>query len=91
MRNSLLAALSHYLRTPLTALVGPAETLSLDLSNRRVTKNGADVHLTQIEFRLLGVLLSYPDKVLTHRQLLRDVGGPLHAEHSHYLRIYMGH
>jgi two-component system KDP operon response regulator KdpE len=65
--------------------------VTVDLANRRVTKNGADVHLTQIEFRLLGVLLSYPDKVLTHRQLLRDVWGPSHVEHSHYLRIYMGH
>ena len=63
----------------------------VDLANRRVTKSGADVHLTQIEFRLLSVLLSHPEKVLTHRQLLRDVWGPSHVEHGHYLRIYMGH
>jgi two-component system KDP operon response regulator KdpE len=63
----------------------------VDLANRRVTKSGADVHLTQIEFRLLSVLMSYPEKVLTHRQLLREVWGPSHVEHSHYLRIYMGH
>ena len=49
------------------------------------------IHLTQIEFRLHAVLLSHPGKVLTHRQLLRDVWGPAYVERSHYLRIYMGH
>lgn len=63
----------------------------VDLANRRVSKGGQDVRLTQIEFRLLGVLLGHPGKVLTHRQLLREVWGPPNAEHSHYLRIYMGH
>lgn len=63
----------------------------VDLANRRITKAGAEVHLTQIEFRLLAVLLSYPGKVLTHRHLLREVWGPSYVEHSHYLRIYMGH
>ena len=65
--------------------------VSVDLSNRRVTRNGADIHLTQIEFRLLAALLAHPGKVLTHRQLLRDVWGPTFVEHNHYLRIYMGH
>lgn len=63
----------------------------VDLTNRQVTKAGAKVHLTQIEFRLLAVLLSHPEKVLTHRHLLREVWGPPYVEHSHYLRIYMGH
>jgi two-component system KDP operon response regulator KdpE len=63
----------------------------VDLANRRVSKSGRDIHLTQIEFRLLAVLLSHPGKVLTHRHLLREVWGPPYVEHSHYLRIYMGH
>lgn len=63
----------------------------VDLANRRVTKAGQETHLTQIEFRLLAVLLSHPGKVLTHRHLLREVWGPPYVEHSHYLRIYMGH
>ena len=63
----------------------------VDLANRRVTKGGADVHLTQIEFRLLTNLLGHPGQVLTHRQLLREVWGPSYVQHSHYLRIYMGH
>ncbi len=63
----------------------------VDLANRQVSKSGQEVHLTQIEFRLLTVLLRHPGKVLTHRQLLREVWGPAYIEHSHYLRIYMGH
>jgi len=63
----------------------------VDLANRQVSKGDQGVHLTQIEFRLLAVLLSHPGKVLTHRQLLRDVWGPAYVERSHYLRIYMGH
>jgi two-component system KDP operon response regulator KdpE len=63
----------------------------VDLANRRVMRDGADVHLTQIEFRLLAALLAHPGKVLTHRQLLRDVWGPSYVEHNHYVRIYMGH
>jgi two-component system KDP operon response regulator KdpE len=35
--------------------------------------------------------LRHSGKVLTHRQLLHDVWGPSHIEHSHYLRIYLGH
>lgn len=63
----------------------------VDLANRQVSRGGQAVHLTQIEFRLLAVLLSHPGKVLTHRHLLREVWGPAYVEHSHYLRIYMGH
>lgn len=65
--------------------------VSVDLAARRIIKNGTEVHLTQREYRLLVTLLSHPGKVLTHRQLLRDVWGPSYVDHSHYLRIYMGH
>jgi len=63
--------------------------VSVDLVHRRVTRDGADVHLTQTEFRLLSALLGHPGKVLTQRHLLREVWGPAAVEHSHYLRIYM--
>ncbi len=58
---------------------------------RRVRRNGLEVHLTPIEYRLLTVLITHVGRVLTHRQLLREVWGPSHAGQSHYLRIYMGH
>jgi len=64
--------------------------VSVDFSKRRVQKAGAVVHLTPIEYRLLGVLIASPGRVLTHRSLLREVWGPSHSEHTHYLRVYMG-
>lgn len=63
----------------------------VDLANRIVEKSGQVVHLTPIEYRLLAVLVGNAGKVLTHRQILREVWGPSHVESSHYLRIYMGH
>ena len=65
--------------------------VSIDLVSRRITRGDEEIHLTPIEFRLLGELLAHPDKVLTHRQLLLAVWGPTFVEHNHYLRIYMGH
>ena len=56
-----------------------------------VHRAGAEVHLTPLEYRLLTVLVANVGRVITHKQLLRDVWGPTHADQSHYLRIYMGH
>lgn len=63
----------------------------VDLAARHITRNDAEIHLTPIEFRLLATLLNNEGKVLTQRQLLNQVWGPNAVEHSHYLRIYMGH
>lgn len=65
--------------------------IQADLSKRVVTRGGEPVHLTQIEYRLLALLLANPGKVLTHRHLLREVWGPSFVESNHYLRIYVGH
>ncbi|MDB5807941.1 MAG: DNA-binding response regulator [Betaproteobacteria bacterium] len=62
----------------------------VDIGQRRVYRDGEEVHLTPIEFRLLATLVKHAGKVLTHRQLLLDVWGPAYVEHNHYLRIYMG-
>jgi len=58
---------------------------------RVVRRAGVEVHLTPLEYRLLAVLVANVGRVITHKQLLRDVWGPTHADQSHYLRIYMGH
>ena len=63
--------------------------LKVDLPHRRVYRDGNEVHLTPIEYRLLTTLVKHAGKVLTHRQLLKEVWGPGHVERSHYLRIYM--
>ncbi len=65
--------------------------VEVDRQARIVRRAGAEVHLTPIEYRLLSVLMANAGRVLTHRQLLREVWGPSHADQSHYLRIYMGH
>lgn len=63
----------------------------IDLSLRTVHKGGAAVHLTPIEYRILSLLIANAGKVLTHRQILREVWGPSHSEDGHYVRVYMGH
>ncbi len=65
--------------------------VKVDLSLRSVHKGGAVIHLTPIEYRLLCLLIANSGKVLTHRQILREVWGPSHAEDDHYVRVYMGH
>lgn len=65
--------------------------VEVDRQARLVRRAGVEVHLTPIEYRLLGVLMANAGRVLTHRQLLREVWGPSHVDQSHYLRVYMGH
>ena len=63
-----------------------------DLAYRRhVAVGGAEVKLTPIEYKLLATLVRHAGKVLTHRQLLREVWGPSHDDQAHYVRVYMGH
>ena len=58
---------------------------------RIVRRAGAEVHLTPIEYRLLAFLIANVGRVITHKQILRNVWGPSHSEQNHYLRIYIGH
>ena len=79
-------------RTRLAGGEGPLVSfgeIGVDLARRQVTRGGAAVHLTPIEYRLLALLLANAGRVMTHRQLLREVWGPSHAEDTHYLRVYM--
>ncbi|MBH2019638.1 two-component system response regulator KdpE [Polaromonas sp.] len=100
--GELLARVRANLRRPRAAALdgSPAEDadpvfrfgqVEVDRQARLVRRAGAEVHLTPIEYRLLSVLMANAGRVLTHRQLLREVWGPSHAGQSHYLRIYMGH
>jgi two-component system, OmpR family, KDP operon response regulator KdpE len=61
----------------------------VDLATYEVTRAGLPVHLTPIEFRLLAALIRGHGKVLTYRQLLREVWGPGYADRPHYVRVYM--
>jgi two-component system KDP operon response regulator KdpE len=61
----------------------------VELGRRQVFVADKEIHLTQIEYKLLTTLVRHAGKVVTHRQLLKEVWGPLHVEESHYLRVYM--
>jgi two-component system KDP operon response regulator KdpE len=63
--------------------------LKLDLARREVTRDGQLLKLTPIEYRLLTLLVRNAGKVMTHRQILKEVWGPGHTEQTHYLRVYM--
>jgi two-component system KDP operon response regulator KdpE len=63
--------------------------LQVDLSKRQVRVGDREVHLTPIEYKLIATLVHYSGKVVTHRQLLKEVWGPAYAEESQYLRVYM--
>ncbi len=61
----------------------------VDLARRIVHRAGVEVHLTPHEYKLLLTLIQNAGKVVTHRQLLREVWGPS-VQQTHYLRVYMG-
>ncbi len=63
--------------------------LRVDQMRRQVFVEGKEIHLTPIEYRLLTTLVRHAGKVLTHRQLLKEVWGPPYSDQSHYLRVYM--
>jgi two-component system KDP operon response regulator KdpE len=71
------------------AAVFEAGDLRVDLGARLVHRAGREVRLTRTEYRLLAALVANAGKVMTHRQLLREVWGPGSTDESHYLRVYM--
>ncbi|HUD83862.1 MAG TPA: response regulator [Candidatus Saccharimonadales bacterium] len=68
-----------------------AGRLEVDLAGRAVTVKGQEVKLTPTEYSLLRLLVRNAGKVVTHRQILKEVWGPNYAEQTHYLRVYMAH
>jgi len=65
--------------------------LVIDFNSRTVSVSGDEVKLTATEYALLKVLAQHAGKVVTHKQLLREVWGPNAEEQSQYLRVYMTH
>jgi two-component system KDP operon response regulator KdpE len=64
--------------------------LKIDLVRRQVLLSDKEVHLTPIEYKLLATLVKHAGRVITHRQLLREVWGPGSSDQTQYLRVYMG-
>ncbi len=65
--------------------------LEVDLTARIVKMKGKEVKLTATEYALLRLFVQHAGRVLTHRQILREVWGPNYEEQTHYLRVYVGH
>jgi two-component system, OmpR family, KDP operon response regulator KdpE len=70
-------------------VVFQAGDLVVDLAGRRVSVKGQEVRLTVTEYGLLRLLVRHAGKVLTHRQILKEVWGPNATEQTHYLRVYV--
>ncbi|MBI5524585.1 MAG: response regulator [Desulfarculus sp.] len=90
--------LNARIRAALRRVASPAEGqapvfeapgLKVDLERRQVWRQGQEVHLTPIEFKLLAYLARNAGKVVTHGQLLRAVWGTASPEQSHYPRLYV--
>ena len=68
-----------------------AGELEVDLTARVVRLKGREVKLTATEYSLLRLFVQHAGKVLTHRQILKEVWGPNYVEQTHYLRVYIAH
>lgn len=68
-----------------------AGLLEVDMTGRVVKLGGREVKLTATEYSLLRLFVQHAGKVLTHRQILREVWGPTYVEQTHYLRVYVAH
>ena len=66
-----------------------SQGLRIDIAAHTVTLDGAELHLTPTAFRVLSLLARHAGKVLTHRQILKEVWGPGAVEHAHYVRVQM--
>ena len=84
------------IRVALRHVVGVVESVfslgdvRVDLGKRQVSVAEEEVHLTPIEYKLLTTLIKSAGRVVTHRQLLREVWGPNAESQTQYLRVYMG-
>jgi two-component system KDP operon response regulator KdpE len=89
--QELLARVRANLRKVAREEPAPAELtvgeIYIDTSTRRVRVRGTETHLTPKEFDLLLMLAGSPDKVLTHKTLLRGIWGPAGEDQPEYLRV----
>jgi len=84
-----LRALLRRIKPAVASSVLRFGTVEVDLARRRVTKAGRTVHLTSMEYALLQLFITHREKVLTHKQILRELWGPKAESQTHYLRTYM--
>jgi len=91
--DELLARLRAVLRRVTSGVDDPrveAEGFTIDLAEKRVTRDGGDVHLTPKEWDIVEVLVRHPGRLVSQQQLLHDVWGPEYETETEYLRVLMG-
>ena len=66
-----------------------AGDVTIDLAAHKVRRDGRDVHLTKTEWGVLELLVRNRGRLVSQRQLLRDIWGPAYENESHYLRVYL--
>jgi two-component system KDP operon response regulator KdpE len=64
-------------------------SFTVDLAAKKVTRNGAEVHLTPTEWGMLEMLVRNRGKLVGREELLKEVWGPAYAKETHYLRVYL--
>src|SRR6516165_10594770 len=64
---------------------------TIDLATKRVTRGDEEVRLTPTEWIVVELLVRNPGKLVSYRQLLREVWGPGYEKETHYLRVFMAH
>jgi two-component system KDP operon response regulator KdpE len=89
--NARLRAIQRHAAREMTDPLFECDSLQIDYRSRTVKYAGREIYLTATEYALLRLLAQNAGKVVTHRQLLREVWGPKSEEQAQYLRVYMNH
>lgn len=92
--KELLARINVCLRRTAKAVTGDiieVRNLKFDLNSRVLTKDDVEIKLTSTEFDLLKYFMKNPNKILTTRQILKDVWGPGAVDNPQYPRVYVRH
>jgi two-component system KDP operon response regulator KdpE len=65
-------------------------SIEVDFASHVVKRDGEEIRLTATEYELLKLLVKNAGKLLTQRQLLKEIWGINAIKHTHYLRVYIG-
>jgi two-component system KDP operon response regulator KdpE len=74
-----------------TAEIQELNGIQIDLNTRLVFKDGLEIKLTSTEYDLLKLFMKNPNKILTNRQILKEVWGPGSIDNLQYPRVYIRH
>jgi two-component system, OmpR family, KDP operon response regulator KdpE len=65
------------------------EHFTIDLAAKKVRRDGDEVHLTPTEWGILEALVHNPGKLVSQKEILREVWGPDYVDQTNYLRVYL--